>query len=354
MMAQRWAKLGMTLFVIVAATTGCKQDQVFAQASDMKQTSDQIASYAATMGSDPVKSCERIATYNNAAKAVTFSSLQGVPPVVSDCPETEGQAVQLQKHLEIFALYADQLERAATNKPIDYKLGNLTSTLADAKIIGVAGRTDADAITLLGNAIANFLTSNARYNVIRSTVLAQNANVQEMAHFAEAVAVSDWCEAGPAVAHNVQPGYCSIFEPEMDTLSSSYCHIGIRIFGSGSCLPPPPVFPGQLNSGAPATSDTAEAGKVCDADILRSSLRDGVHLPAESPPPYRAPKITPSHKAAGGKTVSATEWQARHDLANGYTTGVSTVYNEVRTGWSYGSAVCEFARAHQRLFDTLQ
>jgi hypothetical protein len=351
----KMSPLALTLLsaIFVLALSACKQDQVFQQVSDMKQTSDQISTYAETMGSDPIKSCERIAVYYSAAKAVNRDSLEGIPPVALGCVQTSGQAAQLQKHLEIFALYADQLERAAQNMPVDYKLGNLTTALANAKLIGVGGSTDADAIGKLGNAIAAFFTSAARYNLIRATVLEENANVQEMAKYAEAVSVSDWCDGSSAAAHNTGMGYCAIFEPEMDAITTSYCIIGDRIFGpASSCPAAPPVFP----TGPPAaaqTSDQAAPSDVCDAAVLRASLRDGTHLPLEAAPSVSAPVIKSSNVPNGSKLMSASEWQARQQLVTGYRNAVATVYDEVKVGWAYGTAVCEFARAHQRLYDSL-
>lgn len=340
--------------VVVAILTlsACKQDQVFSQAADMKQTSDQIETLATTMGSDPIKSCQRIAQYYSSAKVVTFSSLQGVPPTAGTCDQTAGQAAQLQKHLEIFALYADQLERAATNTPVDYKLGNLTTTLASAKIIGVGGQTDADSISKVGNAIAALITSQARYDLIRSTVLQQNANIQEMAKYAEAVSASDWCDPIVASAHNTQIGYCGIFEPEMSALSFSYCIIGKRIFGQGEqCGARPPVFPPTAQSAPAVTSDTAAASQVCDPSVIRVALRDGVHSPTEPAPVYSAPVIKDSELGRSSKSISASTFQAQRELVAGYVTAVNTVYDEVRAGWSYATAVCQFARAHQRLYD---
>lgn len=343
--------------LLLTVLAGCNESETFSQAADLKQTSDQITSLAATMGSDPVKSCQRIIKYDLLGQAYTLSSLQGVPGLDADCAAQASQAAELQKHLELFALYADQLERAAKNDPVDYKLGDLTTAMSNAKIIGSGGSSDADAISKLGNAIAAFFTSQARYDLIRSTVLAQNESIQEMSRYAEAVAVSEWCDTAAASRAHTPPGYCAIYQPEMDRLSLTYCIIGIRIFDpSGHCQKPPSVIPIPV----PGTNDSQAAGGQCDPNALRTALQNGTYLPVQPPPtPAPAGMTSPSLSSSQEGTkpqhhvVSAADLSAQQQFVSAYLDGINTIYGEVKTGWSYGTAVCEFARAHQRLYDFL-
>lgn len=344
--------------LLLTVLAGCNENETFSQAADLKQTSDQITTLAATMGSDPVKSCQRIIKYDLLGQAYTLSSLQGVPGLDADCAAQASQAAELQKHLELFALYADQLERAAKNDPVDYKLGDLTTAMSNAKIIGSGGSSDADAISKLGNAIAAFFTSQARYDLIRSTVLAQNGSIQEMSRYAEAVAVSEWCDTAAAGRAHVPPGYCAIYQPEMDRLSLTYCIIGIRIFDpTGHCQKPPSVIPIPV----PGANDSQASSGQCDPNALRAALQNGTYLPVQSPPTPAPAGITPPSlsssqavtKPAQHRVMSAADLSAQQQFVSAYLDGINTIYGEVRTGWSYGTAVCEFARAHQRLYDFL-
>jgi hypothetical protein len=356
----RLGALARAILLSLSVLSGCKQTEAFSQAADLKQTSDQITTLAGTMGSDPVKSCERIIKYDLLAQAYTFSSLQGVPGIDAGCAPQASQALELQKHLEIFALYADQLERAATDQPVDYKLGDLSAAMSNAKIIGSGGSSDATAIGQVGNAIAAFLTSNARYDLIRTTVLTQNTAIQEMARYAEAVAVSQWCDDSAARQAHTRPGYCAIYQPEMERLSLTYCIIGKRIFdGPARCSAAPSVIPIAV----PGTDESRASLGQCDPTTLRATLQDGIHLAAQPAPTPASFAVTPSPPASVSRPpqkpmhakgpMSAADLSAQQQFVSAYLDGIDTIYSAVRTGWSYGSAVCEFARAHQNLYDFL-
>ena len=65
--------------LLLTVLAGCNESETFSQAADLKQTSDQITSLAATMGSDPVKSCQRIIKYDLLGQAYTLSACRAFP-----------------------------------------------------------------------------------------------------------------------------------------------------------------------------------------------------------------------------------------------------------------------------------